>query len=434
MRILRLTSALETQLLHVRQNRDTQAERAAARIVGDVQRRGDPALFAWTRKLDEIDLRTEGVWISRRKIASAAAQVSRDFRQAVKHAARNVRRVAEKQLPRPWTLEVEPGVTIGQVVRPIETIGCYIPGGRHALVSTLVMTAVPATVAGARRIVAVCPRPNSELLAAARLLGVTEIARIGGAQAIGALAYGTKCVPRVEKIFGPGNRYVTAAKQLVSSDCAIDLPAGPTEAIVLATQGNPQWIAADLLAQAEHAPDAGSFFVTTSKRLASKVQTEVTTQLQQLPRSNPAHVSIQRNGAILLTQSIEAACDFANRFAPEHLSLPENAAALLRKVEAAGTVFIGPWAAQSLGDYASGSNHVLPTGGWARRRGGLSTADFVKCISVQSIRRPGFDRLAGDVQALARAEGLQAHANSVAVRQASIGARFGASLSDEAPQ
>ena len=434
MRILRLTTAVEKQLLRARQNGDTQAERVAARIVGDVRRRGDTALFAWTRKLDEIDLRTEGVWISRREIASAAAEVSREFRQAVKHAARNVLRVAEKQLPRPWTLEVEPGVTIRQVVRPIETIGCYIPGGRHALVSTLVMTAAPAAVAGVARIVVVCPRPNAELLAAAKLLGVTEIARIGGAQAIGALVYGTKSVPRVEKIFGPGNRYVTAAKQLVSSDCAIDLPAGPTEAIVLATQGNPRWIAADLLAQAEHAPDADSFFVTTSNPLAIKVQIEVTTQLQQLPRSNPAHVSIQRSGAIVLAASIEAACAFVNRFAPEHLSLPGNAAALLRKVEAAGTVFVGPWAAQSLGDYASGSNHVLPTGGWARRRGGLSAADFVKCISVQSITRLGFHRLASDVQALARAEGLQAHASSVAVRQASTGARFGASFSNEAPQ
>jgi len=434
MRILRLTTAVEKQLLRARQNRDTQAERVAARIVGDVRRRGDTALFAWTRKLDEIDLRTEGVWISRREIASAAAEVSREFRQAVKHAARNVLRVAEKQLPRPWTLEVEPGVTIRQVVRPIETIGCYIPGGRHALVSTLVMTAAPAAVAGVARIVVVCPRPNAELLAAAKLLGVTEIARIGGAQAIGALVYGTKSVPRVEKIFGPGNRYVTAAKQLVSSDCAIDLPAGPTEAIVLATQGNPRWIAADLLAQAEHAPDADSFFVTTSKPLAIKVQTEITAQLQQLPRSNPAHVSIQRSGAIVLAASIEAACAFVNRFAPEHLSLPDNAAALLKKIEAAGTVFVGPWAAQPLGDYASGSNHVLPTGGWARRRGGLSAADFVKCISVQSITRLGFHRLASDVQALARAEGLQAHASSVAVRQASTGARFGASLSDEAHQ
>jgi histidinol dehydrogenase len=246
---------------------------------------------------------------------------------------------------------------------------------------------------------------------------VTEIARIGGAQAIAALAYGTKSVPRVDKIFGPGNRFVTAAKQLVSSDCAIDLPAGPTEAVVLVTRGNARWIAADLLAQAEHAPDAGSFLVTTSKSTAKQVQAEVARQLQQLPRTNAAHVSIQRTGAILVAASLSAACEFINRFAPEHLSLPADAAALLKKCTAAGTVFLGPWAAQPLGDYASGSNHVLPTGGWARRRGGLSTADFVKCISVQSIGRQGFARLADDVQTLAHAEGLAAHANAVEVRR-----------------
>jgi histidinol dehydrogenase len=417
MRIVKLTSAVEKQLLRARQQRDVPGERVSAGIVADVRRRGDSALFAWTKKLDGIDLADQGVWISHREMNDAAACVGRDFLQAVGHAAKNVRQVAEKQLPRPWTMELEPGVSIGQAVRPIETIGCYIPGGRHALVSTLVMTAVPAKVAGVKRVVVVCPRPNAELLAAANLLGVTEIARIGGAQAIAAMAYGTKSVPRVEKIFGPGNRYVTAAKQLVSRDCAIDLPAGPTEAIVLATQGDPRWIAADLLAQAEHAPDAGSFFVTTSKALAARVQAEVAAQLQQLSRTNPAHVSSQRSGAIVLAPSIAAACQFINRFAPEHLSLPNNAAALLKKCQAAGTIFLGPWAAQPLGDYASGSNHVLPTGGWARRRGGLSTTDFVKCISVQSIGRRGFARLADDVQTLARTEGLQAHANAVEVRR-----------------
>lgn len=417
MRIVKLTSAVEKQLLRARQQRDVPAEQVAAEIVADVRRRGDSALFAWTKKLDGIDLAGEGVWISRREIHDAAARVRTDFLQAVGHAAKNVRQVAEKQLPRSWTMEVEPGVSIGQVVRPIETVGCYIPGGRHALVSTLVMTAVPAKVAGVKRVVVVCPRPNAELLAAASLLGVAEIARIGGAQAIAAMAYGTRSVPRVEKIFGPGNRYVTAAKQLVSGDCAIDLPAGPTEAIVLATQGDPRWIAADLLAQAEHAPDAGSFFVTTSKALAERVQAEVVAQLRQLSRTSPAHVSSQRNGAIVLAPSIAAACGFINRFAPEHLSLPNHAAALLKKCQAAGTIFLGPWAAQPLGDYASGSNHVLPTGGWARRRGGLSTTDFVKCISVQSIGRRGFARLADDVQTLARTEGLQAHANAVEVRR-----------------
>jgi histidinol dehydrogenase len=417
MRIVRLTSVVEKKLLRARQHRDLQAERVAARIVGDVRRRGDAALFSWTSKLDRVDLRGKAVWILRNAMRAAANSVSREFLRAVKHAARNVQRVAEQQMPRRWTIEVEPGVRVGQIVRPIETIGCYIPGGRHALVSTLMMTAVPAQVAGVPRVVAVCSRPNVELLAVAHLLGVAEIAQIGGAQAIAALAYGTQSIPRVEKIFGPGNRYVTAAKQLVSSDCAIDLPAGPTEAVVFAAGGDPRWIAADLLAQAEHAPDAGSFLVTTSKVLAAKVQSEIAAQLQLLPRTNPAHSATKRAGAIVVAPSLESACEFVNRFAPEHLSLPDDTGPLLKRCRAAGTVFLGPWAAQPLGDYASGSNHVLPTAGWARRRGGLSAADFVKCISVQSIGREGFARLAGDVQALARAEDLVAHANAVEVRR-----------------
>ena len=417
MRIVRLTPAVEKKVLRARQEHDAEAEGLASKIVGDVRRRGDAALSAWVKKLDGIDFHRESLWISGGEIRAARKQVSRDFLRALEHAARNVRRVAEKQLPKPWTMEVEPGVKIGQLVRPIEAIGCYIPGGRFALVSTMVMTVVPAKVAGVRHIQVVCPRPNAALLAAAGVLGVSSVARMGGAQAIAALAYGTKRVARVEKIFGPGNRFVTAAKQLVSSDCAIDLPAGPTEAIVLASTGNPRWIAADLLAQAEHAPDASSYLVTTSTRLARQVQTEVARQLQQLPPTNPAQISMKRMGAILVAPSLHAACEFVNRFAPEHLSLPGDGDALLRKIQATGTVFLGPWGAQPLGDYASGSNHVLPTGGWARKRGGLSSADFVKCISVQTIGRRGFERLAGTVEALAASEGLMAHHNAVRVRR-----------------
>jgi histidinol dehydrogenase len=417
MRILKLTSAVETKLLRARHERDLEAERVAAGIIADVRKRGDVALAAWAKKLDGIDLNRTGTWISQREINAARKQVSAEFISAVRHAAKNTRCVAEKQLPRGWSLAVEAGVTISQLVRPIESIGCYIPGGRFSLVSTLLMTVVPAQVAGVKRITVVCPRPNPELLAAASLLGIPRIARIGGAQAVAALAHGTKNISRVDKIFGPGNRFVTAAKQLVSSDCAIDLPAGPTEAIVLAARGNAKWIAADLLAQAEHAPDAGSFLVTPSLKLARAVQLEVASQLAKLPTSNPAHASMRKTGALLLAPSIEAACDFSNRFAPEHLSLPSNAEALLRRIIAAGTIFLGPWGAQPLGDYISGSNHVLPTGGWARMRGGLSAADFVKCISVQTITRSGFKRLAGDAVTLARAEGLLAHANAIEVRR-----------------
>ncbi len=407
MRILRLTDKSEVGLLRLRQTHDQQAYRVAARIVSDVQRRGDRAVEDWSRKLDGTDVSGAGLW----------SRVDKQFLRAVEHSAKNVRKVAEQQLPRNWNLNVESGVSIRQLVRPLERIGCYIPGGRFALLSTLVMTAVPAQVAGVGHILAVCPRPNDALLAAAELLGVTEFARIGGAQAIAAMAYGTKKIASVEKICGPGNRFVTAAKQIVSADCAIDMPAGPTEAVVLANNGNSRWIAADLLAQAEHAPDAGSYLVTWSSAFAQKVQREVMEQLKELPKTNPAQSSIRGTGAILVAGSIEQACEFVNRFAPEHLSLPSDGEKLLGRIRSSGTIFLGPLSAQSFGDYASGSNHVLPTGGWARRRGGLSAADFVKCISVQKIAAAGLRSLSNDVGRLANAEGLLAHARGVEVRR-----------------
>jgi histidinol dehydrogenase len=417
MRVLTLTPAIEKKLLAARAAHDTQAERVAARIIADVRRRGDTALLAWTKKLDHLSFQKKELWISQKEIRAAERNVSPDFLRAIRQAAQNVRRVAEKQLPRPWSFEVEPGVRISQRVSPIEAIGCYIPGGHASLVSTLLMTVVPAQVADVPRIIAVCPKPNNELLAAANFLGIHEVARIGGAQAIAALAYGTKSIPRVDKIFGPGNKYVTAAKQLVSVDCAIDLPAGPTESIILAERGNARWIAADLLAQAEHANDAASFLVATSHALARQVAVEVTRQLLALASGNPAQRSVNQAGAILLAPSLAAACEFVNRFAPEHLSLPSNANALLQKIRSSGTIFLGPWGAQPLGDYVSGSNHVLPTAGWARRRGGLSSADFVKCISVQTISRDGFLRLANAAESLAESEGLLAHRNAVRIRR-----------------
>jgi len=416
MRIVKLTPRIEKWLLARRARQDDKAQSVSADIVADVRKRGDAALFAWAKKLDHTNLAREGVWIPKREIRSAVQHASPAFLNAIKRAAKNVRRVAEKQLPRPWSFETEPGVRISQRVSPIESIGCYIPGGHFSLVSTLIMTAVPAQVAGVSRVIAVCPGPNPQLLAVAGLLGVAEIARIGGAQAIAALAYGTNSIPRVEKIFGPGNKYVTAAKQLISNDCAIDLPAGPTEAIVLAAEGNARWIAADLLAQAEHAKDAASFLITTSRSLARQVQREIKWQLGELP-FGMARVSTELAGAILVADSLDHACEFVNRFAPEHLSLPEHADKLLLKINSVGTVFIGPWGAQPLGDYATGSNHVLPTGGWARMRGGLSAADFVKCISVQTIARKGFLRLADTVEILAESEGLMAHRNAVRVRR-----------------
>jgi histidinol dehydrogenase len=417
MRILKLTPKTEAMLARLREGQDRDAQEIASAIVSDVRKRGDRALSQWTKKLDGTGLQKQGMWISKREFAGAKKRVSPQFSSAVAHAAANVRRVAEKQMPQEWTLQVETGVKVAQMVRPIEFIGCYIPGGRSALVSTLIMTVVPAQVAGVKQIIAVCSHPNDELMATAEFLGIKRVARIGGPQAIAALAYGTRLIPRVDKIFGPGNRYVTTAKQLVSSDCAIDLPAGPTEAIVLANGGDPKFIAADLLAQAEHAPDAGSYLVTTSAEFALRVRGEVLAQLKTLRGNNLAQVSMAKTSAILLASTWDAAVAFVNRFAPEHLSLPEADEVTLQRITASGTVFVGPFSAQPFGDYASGSNHVLPTGGWARRRGGLSAADFVKCISAQTIEPAGFARLADDVQTLARAEGLYAHANAIEVRR-----------------
>lgn len=417
MRVLRLTSAVEEKVLASRRASSRDAERVAARIVEDVRRRGDAALFAWTKRLDRITLNPRNVWVSRAELAAARSQVSKRFLAAVDHAARNIHAVARRQKPQEWTVEVEPGVRAGQRVRPIESIGCYLPGGRFSLVSTLLMTVIPAQEAGVREIIVASPQPGPALLAAAEQLGVRSVARVGGAQAIAALAYGTRSIPRVDKIFGPGNRFVTAAKKLVSNDCAIDMLAGPTEALVFAARGNRRFIAADLIAQAEHDSDAISLFVTTSAPLARGVAAEIERQLAELPKTNLARRSLERNGAALVARDLASAARFVNRFAPEHLSLPDGAGGLLGKINSAGSIFLGDWSAQSFGDYASGTNHVLPTGGAARTRGGLSVSDFVKCISVQEVSRAGVRRLAPVVEEFARAEGLEAHARSVEVRK-----------------
>ena len=417
MRILKLTDAVAAKFLARRSSDDAAAERIAARILADVRKNGDAALFRWAWRLDGLRLTRKSLWVSRAEIRAASRSVPRDLVRAIGHAARNIRRVAVEQLPRSWTITVEPGVRVGQRVTALGTIGCYIPGGRFSLFSTLLMTAIPAQVAGVKRIVVACPKPSPALLAAAEILGVTEIVRMGGAQAIGALAYGTQSIPRVDKICGPGNRYVTAAKRIVSNDCAIDMPAGPTEVLILATGGSPRYIAADILAQAEHDPDAVALLVTPSPRLAKAVAAEVEMQLLDLPKTNPAWKSLQLASVILVAPSLVAAIRFANRVAPEHLSIPEATKKLVDKLSEAGSVFLGAWSAQPIGDYASGTNHVLPTSGWARARGGLSVGDFVKCSSTQEISRVGLKRLAPVVIAMARAEGLEAHARAVEVRQ-----------------
>ena len=417
MRILPLTDATARKVLGSRRAVSRDAERVAARIIADVRRRGDRALFAWTKRFDRITLGPRSVWVSGAELAAARKNVSRDLLAAIEHAARNIRSVARRQKPQEWSVDVERGVRAGQSVRAIDSAGCYVPGGRFSLVSTLLMTVIPAQEAGVREIIVASPQPGPAVLAAAALLGVRRVARIGGAQAIAALAYGTRSIPRVAKICGPGNRFVTAAKKLVSYDCSIDMLAGPTEALVFADRGDPRFIAADLIAQAEHDPDAVSICVTTSAPLARRVAAEIDKQLTGLPRTNLARRSLAANGAILVARGIEAAARFVNQFAPEHLSLVFKKAAPAGLIESAGSIFVGPYSAQTFGDYATGTNHVLPTGGVARTRGGLSTADFVKCISVQEVSRAGVKRLAPVAAELARAEGLEGHARSVEVRE-----------------
>jgi histidinol dehydrogenase len=332
-------------------------------------------------------------------------------RAAIRAAARSIRRVARRQVPRGWRARVAPGVVVEQRVIPLDRVGCYVPGGRYPLPSSLLMTAIPAAAAGVREIVAVCPRPEPVVMAAAIEAGVSRLFRLGGAHAVAALAYGTATVPRVDKIVGPGNRYVAAAKALVASDCGIDFFAGPTEIVVVASRGPAEWIAADLIAQAEHDPDARAVLITWSRRLARSVSAHVAART---PESGPARASLRSHGGIIVTKTAREAMALANAAAAEHLVVETEE--LAAQVRSAGSLFVGGWSAQVAGDYAIGSNHVLPTAGAARVRGGLSAADFVKQITVQRLTRAGLERIGATVTALAYAEGLTAHAESVALR------------------
>lgn len=389
-----------------------QAEAVVRPILEDIRKRGDRALLEYARKFDGFAGKTVAVADS--ELASAARRLSPAFRKAVKSAARNIRTFARLQIPRARQTVVAPGVKAGQIVRPLDTVAAYIPAGRFPLPSTVLMTVIPAQVAGVATICIATPRPVDEILGTAALLGGTKVFQMGGAQAIAALAYGTKTVPKADRIVGPGNLYVAAAKKLLAGETGIDFIAGPTEILILAEEGNPVWIAADMLAQAEHDAEASAVLLTTSKRLARAVAQEIQRQLADLPTAATARAAIANNSAIVLVNSMEQAVEISNRFAPEHLSIPD--AKYLGAIRHAGSVFIGPLSPEAAGDYASGPNHVLPTGGAARLRGGLSAADFVKVISTQQLSAAGLKRLSASITTLARAEGLEAHARSVEVR------------------
>ena len=403
------------ELLSPRRVRDAETDRRVAEIVADVREHGDTALRRYARTFDSLDGEAE---ISRKQMTRAARLVPPPVRKALRRAAANIGTVARRQVPRGWKTRVSRGIAVEQRIVPLDRVGCYVPGGRYPLPSSLLMTAIPAVAAGVREVIAVCPRPEPVVMAAALEAGVSRLFRLGGAHAIAALAYGTESIPRVDKIVGPGNRYVAAAKALVASDCGIDFYAGPTEILIVASKGDAAWLAADLVAQAEHDPDARAVLITPNRDLASRVARAIE---KQLPADGPARESLAAHGGIIITSSPREAMELANDAAPEHLVVDDER--LAKQVKSAGSLFVGAWSAQVAGDYAIGSNHVLPTAGAARVRGGLSAGDFVRQITVQRLTPKGLRSIAPSVVALARAEGLEAHARSIEIRFANADVR-----------
>lgn len=379
----------------------------SAPIIADVRLRGDEALKEYRQRFDLVAL-DEPLYLD------AGGELEADLQQAVKQASRNIQSFAEAQLVASWMSEFSDGRSLGQVVRPLNSVGVYCPAGRYPLISTLLMAVIPAQVAGVPNIVVACPHPSREILAVAKMLGVKHILHAGGAQAIAAMAYGTETVEPVQRIVGPGNAYVAAAKKLVSQDVAIDFVAGPSEILIVASQGNARWIAADMLAQAEHDVDARAILLTTDKEFALRVQAEIEIQLSSLSTVQIAQRAIVENSAIVVCDTTDSAFDLVNTIAPEHLSVEQKSD--IDRVSSAGSIFVGQYSTEAAGDYASGPNHILPTSGNAAVRGGLSVNDFVKVITVQELSKTALSELEPAVTALARAEGLEAHARSVETR------------------
>jgi histidinol dehydrogenase len=385
-------------------------EPVVRQILAEVRRGGDRALLKYAAKFDGL-AKGDGLLVSQEEMRAAWDATAPELQAAMMVARGNILAFAEAQRPKEWTSSPVDGVKTGQIVRSLGSVGCYVPGGRYPLPSTLLMTVTPAQVAGVERIVVCSPKPARETLAAAWLAGVNEFYRVGGAQAIAALAYGTAMIARVDKIVGPGNLFVTAAKIIVSSECGIDMPAGPTEIVVTSEKGNAAGIAADLVAQAEHDPETLAVLITSNERLARDVAAAV----KAAAKGNAiARQSLSAQGCIFVTETVIEAREMTNRLAPEHLTV--DTAADLKWVRNAGSVFVGDFAPQSMGDYVSGPNHVLPTGRVGRVRGGLSVMDFVKVITVQEYTRSGLKKMGPYAIALAEAEGLAGHAESVRVR------------------
>lgn len=394
-------------------------------IMDTVQRAGDTALLQYTQEFDRVDLVT--LRVPAEAIQQAYTQVDEKLITALQEAAANIRAVHTTQIPKAseQTVTPIPGVQVWRRWQPIERVGIYVPGGKAVYPSSVLMTGIPAQLAGCRQVIMVTP-PQSDasiapsLLVAADMADISEIYTVGGAQAIAALAYGTESIPKVSKIFGPGNAYVAAAKLLAYSqgDVAIDSPAGPSEVLVLADDtANPAWVAADIICDTEHGDDSAGVLVTTSENLAQAVITEIEQQLTDLPTADRVRAALQTYGAFIVVDSLDEAIVFANQYASEHtLIVTANAQAVAERITNAGSVFIGPYACKSAGDYATGANHVLPTGGTAQMFSGLSTLDFMKCVEYQTVTQAGLTTLRSTIETLATEEQLPAHKNSCAIR------------------
>ena len=416
---------LLTQLSGLRRSSslsDPELESSTKKIVDDVKRNGDKALFKYTKRFDKLDLTKRTVKVKAREFERAESLVSKELRADLINAAKRIREFHKHKLPVENIYKDKLGNELGWLIRPIERAGLYVPGGKAAYPSTVLMTAIPAKVAGVEELVLVTPCPGGELnptvLVAASIAGVDSIYKVGGAQAVAAMAYGTESIPKVDKIVGPGNIYVTIAKKLVFGQVDIDMIAGPSEVLIISDGSSPaSWVAADLLAQAEHDEMAVPLLVTDSREFGKEVQKEVSRQLKSLKRRNIASQAVKSQGRIFIVKNIDEAAQVANALAPEHLELcVKNPKALLKKIKNAGAIFLGSMSTEAFGDYVAGPSHVLPTGGAARFSSPLSVYDFLRMPSVISISKKGFQKLGDCVINLAYSEGLEAHALSVKVR------------------
>ncbi|MDI6643206.1 MAG: histidinol dehydrogenase [Candidatus Hodarchaeaceae archaeon] len=421
---LRECSQKERELLLKRSEMDVDSViLRVIKIVSDVRRDGDRALLEYTERFDGVKLSAEELRVSEGDLRLACGQVGESVVKAIEVAAEAIRKFHLKQLPRGWKIQLAPGVKAGQLVRPLESVGVYVPGGLARYPSSLLMAAVPAKVAGVERVI-VCTPPGRDgkidaaVLVAAKVAGVDAVFKVGGAQAIAAMAYGTETVPKVDKIVGPGNVYVVAAKQVVAPNVDIDFAAGPTEILIIADRlAEPRFIAADLLSQAEHDTDAAAVLVTTSEELASKVRELTREMLKESPRWQIAIKALTKYGRIVVVRNLGEAIEFANAYAPEHLELMvKQPRRVLKRIKNAGSIFVGDFTPVAAGDLAVGPNHILPTGGAAKRRSGLSVLDFVRLPTVQELSKQGLERVAEIAERLAEVEGLPGHARSIKER------------------